>query len=80
MDAIVACVRPVAEAAQLQLDEMTSARGAGMAISPLLHGTLARAYLSRLAKVGYNPYSSKLSLHPLSRPLTMYGRALLRRP
>ena len=80
MDAIVACVRPVAEAAQLQLDEMTSARGAGMAISPLLHGTLARAYLSRLAKVGYNPYSSKLGLHPLSRPLTMYGRALLRRP
>jgi len=80
MDAIVACVRPVAEAAQLQLDEMTSARGAGMAISPLLHGTLARAYLSRLAKVGYNPHSSKLGLHPLSLPLTMYGRALLRRP
>ena len=80
MDAIVTCVRTVAEAARSQLDKITNKNGTGVAISPLLHGTLARAYLSRLSKVGYNPYSSALGLNPMARPLILFWRALLCRP
>ena len=80
MDAIVPCVRTVAEAARSQLDKITNINSTGVSISPLLHGTLARAYLSRLSKVGYNPYSSTLGLNPMARPLILFWRALLCRP
>jgi hypothetical protein len=52
----------------------------GPALSPLLHGSLASAYLKRLAKAGFDPFSPHLALPPLSRPLLLYWRALLRRP
>lgn len=80
VDAIMTCVRTVAEVARSQLDKITYINSTGVSISPLLHGALARAYLSRLSRAGYNPYSSALGLNPMTRPLILFWRALLCRP
>ncbi|MBT4487042.1 MAG: squalene/phytoene synthase family protein [Rhodospirillaceae bacterium] len=79
-DAVAACVRQVAEAAELELVKLSGVRAAGSAISPLLHGSLARAYLRRLAKAGYDPFAPDLGLQPVYRPLLLLWRTLLGRP
>jgi phytoene/squalene synthetase len=78
--AVSACVRGIAAAAALELAKLRDLRGVGPALSPLLHGSLASAYLKRLAKAGFDPFSPHLALPPLSRPLLLCWRALLRRP
>lgn len=79
-DAVSACVRTVAAAAALELAKLQGLRGVGPALSPLLHGSLAAAYLKRLAKADYNPFSPDLALPPLNRTLMLCWRAFLRRP
>ncbi len=79
-DAVANCVRQVADAAISQLAELEGIGTTGGAISPLLHGSLARAYLRRLESSGYNPFSPNLGLQPLARPLMLWWRAFLRRP
>ncbi len=76
---VAACARQVADAARLELAKLASVPLAGAAVSPLLQGSLARAYLQRLAKAGHDPFSPKLGLQPLARPLLLCWRALLRR-
>jgi phytoene synthase len=78
--AVAACVAQVAAAASRKLETLAEAGPAGPAISPLLHGSLARAYLRRLAIARYDPFASGLGLHPLGRPLLLCWRALLCRP
>ena len=75
--AVAACLKQVAAAAH---DELQGLNVGDAAISPLLHATLARAYLRRLAAAGYNPYAPNLGLNPLARPLLLLWRSLLRRP
>lgn len=77
---VAACARQVAGAARLELAKLNKARLQGQAISPLLQGSLARAYLYRLAKAGHDPFSPNLGLQPLARPLLLCWRAFLRRP
>lgn len=78
--AVAACVAQVAAAAHQTLETLANLGPAGPALSPLLHGSLARAYLHRLAAAGHNPFAPDLGLHPLGRPLFLCWRALLRRP
>ena len=82
--AVGACVAEVAAAAEDGLRAMAGLRRnagpAGPALAPLLHGSLARAYLRRLAKAGHDPFSTNLGLHPLARPLSLCWRVLLRQP
>ena len=75
--AVAACMKQVAAAAQRELDDLNAGDAA---ISPLLHGTLARAYLHRLAGAGYDPYAPDLGLNPLARPLNLLWRSIVRRP
>ena len=78
--AVSACVRELAVAAALELAKLQGLRNVGQALSPLLHGSLAAAYLARLAKADYDPFSPHLALPPLHRPLLLCWRALGRRP
>jgi phytoene synthase len=82
--AVAACVRQVAAAAERELEKLVVLRAnpgpLGLALSPLLHGSLARAYLHRLAKASHNPFARDLGLPPLARPLLLCWRTLLRRP
>ncbi len=78
--AVSGCVRMIAAAAALELAKLRDLHGVGPALSPLLHGSLASAYLKRLAKADFNPFSPNLALPPYSRPLLLSWRALLRRP
>ena len=78
--AVAACVAQVAAAANGMLAPLADLGAAGPALSPLLHGSLARAYLRRLARARYDPFAPDLGLHPLGRPLLLSWRALLRRP
>ncbi|MBC8241568.1 MAG: squalene/phytoene synthase family protein [Alphaproteobacteria bacterium] len=78
--AVAACVAQVAAAASQQLAPLANLGPTGPALSPLLHGSLARAYLRRLARACYDPFAPDLGLHPLGRPLLLCWRALLRRP
>ncbi len=78
--AVAACVAQVAAPARQKLETLAMLAPAGPALSPLLHGSLARAYLRRLARAGHDPFSPNLGLHPLGRPLLLCWQALLRRP
>ncbi|MDP6831507.1 MAG: squalene/phytoene synthase family protein [Alphaproteobacteria bacterium] len=78
--AVAACVAEVAAAANEELATLANYRPKGSTIAPLLHGSLARAYLRRLARAGHDPFAPDLGLNPLSRPLMLCWRALLHRP
>ncbi len=78
--AVADCVAQVAAAASRKLETLAASGPAGPALSPLLHGSLARAYLRRLAMAHFDPFAPDLGLHPLGRPLLLCWRALLRRP
>lgn len=83
-DAVAACARQVAAAAERELERLATLRDnlrpLGPSLSPLLHGSLARAYLRRLAKANYDPFAPDLGLHPLTRPLLLCWRVLRREP
>ena len=74
------CVGQIALVAAREVDKAANLGCAGGNLSPLLHGSLARAYLRRLAKAGNDPFAPGLGLDPLARPLMLCWRALLRRP
>jgi len=78
--AVTECVGQIAAVAAREVDKLTDLGRAGGSLSPLLHGSLARAYLRRLAKAGNDPFAPDLGLNPLARPLMLCWRALLRRP
>jgi len=78
--ALAACVAEVAAAAKDELQALAKYRPKRAAMAPLLHGSLARAYLRRLAEAGDDPFAPNLALNPLARPLMLCWRALLRRP
>ena len=79
-EAVAACAAEVAAAAARELAALSDPGPVGPALSALLHGSLARAYLRRLAKAGHDPFAPNLGINPLARPLLLCWRALIRRP
>jgi phytoene synthase len=78
--AVAGCVAEVAAVGSREVDKLSGLGRAGGSLSPLLHGSLARGYLNRLKKAGYDPFAPGLGLNPLARPLMLCWRSLLRRP
>ncbi len=74
------CVGQIAAVAAREVEKLADFGRVGGSLSPLLHGSLARAYLRRLETAGNDPFGPDLGLNPLARPLMLCWRALLRRP
>jgi len=78
--AVSDCVGQIAAVSAREVEKLADLDRASSSLSPLLHGSLARAYLRRLETAGNDPFAPDLGLNPLARPLLLCWRALLRRP